>query len=100
MVFTPRLEETRVAPSGPRALDVLKRFPLSWKRDGAIHSIEIHRGRMSDERVANFFRMNDAQKRPYVETLKRDLLAALASCADCVVSAPSSNNYLCTVRLL
>jgi hypothetical protein len=98
MVFTPCLEETRVTPSGPRALDVLKRFPLSWKRDGAIHSIEIHRGRMS-ERVPNFFRMNDAQKRPYVETLKRDLLAALASCTDCVVSAPSSNNYLCTVHL-
>lgn len=97
-VFTPRLEETRVAPSGPRALDVLKRFPLSWQRDGAIHSIEIHRGRMS-ERVPNFFRMNDAQKRPHVESLKRELLAALASCTDCVVSAPSSNNYLCTVRL-
>jgi hypothetical protein len=109
MVFTPREEgsnsssSTAVATvaSKPnmkeRALQVLNRFPVAWKRDGAIHSIEVHGVKMS-ERVVNFKRMSAEQQRPHVEKLRRDLTAALSLCDDCVVT-PSST-YLCVVRIL
>lgn len=108
MVFTPREEgssnsaSSSVAavpaiPTKDRALQVLNRFPVAWKRDGSLHSIEVHRGKMS-EKVPNFMRMSAEQQRPHIETLKRDLLAALALCDDCVVTL--SSTYLCVVRMV
>jgi len=103
MVFTPRLEETRVVPSGPRALDVLKRFPVVWAREGASHHIEVRGDKMMASFPASFReqsrRTRDEAIQAYKDKVKRDLLAALASCADCVVAAPPSDKYLCTVRL-
>jgi len=112
MVFTPK-ESVAVAPATTatgatatvseqvvpkeRALSVLMRFPVSWQKDGTRHSVEIHRKKMSDH-IPNFMRLSLDQQRFHVEPVRRELLAALALCDDCVV-LPSSSEYLCVVQI-
>jgi hypothetical protein len=83
MVHEPKAEALR---KGPRALDVLKAFPISWDRDGKVHRIKIHRKMAAEKNLKE----ND---------VRFDLLAALEGCSDCTVSSAPAG-YLCTVTLL
>ena len=69
-----------------RALDVLKASPISWDREGAKHSIKVHRQKCRELGLPE-------------ATVKAELLANLAQCPDCVVSAAPAG-YLCVVTLL
>ena len=69
-----------------RALDVLKAAPISWDREGAKHSIKVHRQKSRELGLSE-------------AAIKADLLTNLAKCPDCVVSAAPAG-YLCVVTLL
>jgi hypothetical protein len=84
MVHEPAAET--VVRKGPRALDVLKAFPISWDRDGKVHRIKLHRKLAAEKNLKE----ND---------VRFDLFAALEPCKDCVVSSAPAG-YLCTVTLL
>lgn len=73
-------------PAGPRALDVLKTFPVSWDRDNKVHRIKLHR-------------VNAAKLGAKESDVRFDLMGALSQCRDCVVTAAPAG-YLMTVTLL
>jgi len=65
-----------------RPLDILSRFPVTWKRAGAVHDIKVHFGKCP---------------RKEIPAMTARLLAALRGCAGCVVSAPVSDEFICRV---
>lgn len=69
------------------AMDVLKKYPVTWDRNGAVHGIKPHLKKMADLNI-----------RP--EAVRTSLLAELDECADCVVDPSSNGAYLCVVTLL
>jgi hypothetical protein len=81
------LFEIGIIPDGGRALDVLKRFPVSWDRNGSIHYIKIHRTNASKAGLS-------------AEDVAFDLMGALAECVDCSVSSAPNRDYLMTVTML
>lgn len=74
-------------PSGPRALDILKKFPVSWDRDNKIHYIKLHR-------------VNARAIGAKENDVAFDLAAALATAVDCKVTGPKAQGYMMTVTLL
>jgi hypothetical protein len=70
-----------VAPVA-RPLDVLRRFPVTWDRNGAVHDIKVHFGKCP---------------RKEIPTMTANLLAAMRACTGCTVSAAVSDAYICRV---
>jgi len=86
-VLSMAAEPPRIVRTGPRALDVLRKYPISWDRDGNIHRIKLHRVNARTLGVKE----ND---------VTFDLLGALAACTDCVVTPASGSGYMMTVTLI
>jgi hypothetical protein len=121
MVFTPKEEASTatatatataiatvspppvVSATSPKALATLRNFPVSWKREGSAHFIEVHRGKMMASFPTTFRSMPNWKQNEmvgaYMADLKRSLLLALASCGDCTVSPSSSAESLCIVHI-
>ena len=71
------------APVAESAIDVLKRFPVTWDRKGAIHDVKIHYGKCP---------------RKEIPSMVSNLLAALRACADCEVKVSATSDvYVCRV---
>jgi len=88
-------------PHAPRAraLDALNRFPVAWKRDGPLHSIEVHRAKMATYASQPVNRGKTA--RALEAEVKDALLAALQGCTDCeVLPPPRGSAFFYVVRML
>jgi len=72
-------------PAGPRALDVLAKYPVSWDRDNKIHRIKLHR-------------VKAAQLGAKENEVAFDLMGELANCVDCAVTRQAG--YMMVVTLL
>lgn len=70
-----------------RALDILKMAPVSWDREGAKHTVKPHNKKCKELGLSE-------------AAVKKDLLAALATCGDCVVTASNIKGILCIVTML
>ena len=82
-----------------RALDVLRGYPVAWKREGSHHSIEVHRGKMAD------YGALPANKRKSARELAREVQDALhrdlQGCADCeILPPPRGSSFFFVVRML
>lgn len=93
MVHAPHDATNEPAPTkapavdGKRALEVLGAFAVSWDRDGKVHRIKLHRKRAAELGVKE----ND---------VAFDLMGALASCSDCIVTPACGAGYMMTVTML
>ena len=82
-----------------RALDVLNRFPVAWKRDGPLHSIEVHRSKMASYAAQPSNRGKTA--RALEAEVKDALLTALQGCSDCeILPPPRGTAFFYIVRML
>ena len=72
--------------TGKRALDVLRKFPVSWDRNNKIHHIKLHR-------------VNAAKIGAKENDVAFDLMGELATCCDCVVTSAAAP-YMMTVTLV
>ena len=63
-------------------IDLLMRFPVTWKQSGAVHDVQVHFGRCP---------------RKDIPTMTANLLAALRSRSDCRVERPVSDKFICRV---
>ena len=75
------------AAERPKALGILKRWAVSWDREGKIHYIKPHMKKLRDLGVTP-------------EEITFDLLDELGMCDDCVVSAATRKGDICTVTML
>lgn len=71
------------APVTETPINVLKRFPVTWDRNGAIHDVKIHFGKCP---------------RKDIPSMVSNLLAALRACSGCEVTTyPVGDAYVCRV---
>ena len=104
-VSRPPASNASASPSAPpaapraRALDALNRFPVAWKRDGPLHSIEVHRVKMATYASQPVNRGKTA--RVLEAEVKDALLEALQGCSDCeILPPPRGSAFFYIVRML
>jgi len=78
-----------VKRAGRKALDVLKTSLVAWERNGAVHTIKLHRAKAGVPR-------NACAKAKTAE-VRAKLLADLADCDDCSVEHSANPDILCVV---